>query len=80
MVAIGENVWRENRFMNYYLTASGERKIDPASLPFDAAAARKRALSMRGHCRRHNLGYALNVLRYGQVVANGCPKCHPGCR
>jgi hypothetical protein len=66
--------------MSYYLTASGERKIKRTSLPFDIDAARKRALSMRGRCRRHNLDYALNILRHGQVVANGCPKCHPGCR
>lgn len=65
--------------MSYYLTASGQRKTKRPSLPFDAAASRRRALALRGNCRRHG-SYPLNVLRNGQVVANGCPGCHGGFR
>ena len=47
------------------------------SRPIDMAAQQRRALSLRGKCRRHGTEFPFNLLRRGAVIAAGCPVCYP---
>lgn len=72
MVAYGEICEVENVRM------SRSNLLRPLPLaPINVEAHRRRALSLRGRCRRHNIGYPLNILHQGVVIAAGCPMCHP---
>lgn len=48
--------------------------------PINVDAQRRRALALRGRCSRHNIGYPLNILHQGVVIAAGCPMCYPKSR
>lgn len=66
-------------------TAAGQNKLMRRSrelrpLPYrsiDASACRRKALSLRGRCRQHDVEFPLNILHKGTVIAAACPVCYP---
>lgn len=54
------------------------RELRPLpSRSIDASACRRKALSLRGRCRRHGVEFPLNILHKGTVIAAACPVCYP---